>query len=612
MRVLVTGGTGVIGEGLIPALLEAGHEVRLLSRGAESDALQWPDGVEPFAADVTDPKSLRGAAEGCDAVLHVTGIVEESPPALTYESVNVRGTQNVLAEAARSGVARFVYVSSLGAERGGSEYHRSKFRAEEVVRASGGDWLILRPGNVYGPGDEVISTLLKLIRVLPAVPVIDGGEQPFQPVWYEDLGRAAVRALESPGLRHETLELAGAEVTTTGDVIERLSAITGRDVARVPVPSWLASLGVQVAELAKVEGLLGVKVPLDDAKLKMLLEGNTVEPAVANALTTRLGVRPTPLDEGLRLLADLIPEQLPSEGVGPLVRKRFWADIRRGRYTPTGLLELFRERCVEVMPLEFSAEPGTPRVIEEGVVLTLALPVRGNVQVRVEEVAARRITFATLEGHMLAGAIRFDTRGEKRSGVRFTVEIHARPATAFDWVAVNTFGDAMQSSNWERVVGRVVGLSGGEAPEGVRSETVTLEEEEAEEVGRKLKGLVDRRKRAERGGAKKRASGKSAKRPAGSGKGGAKGGTAPRPAPAKGAQKAAAEGRVAVRGSAAPKRRGRGADAGDVIPKAVEAVSALAADAIRAAASATARTVKAAAAGREGARKSRKSGRREP
>jgi uncharacterized protein YbjT (DUF2867 family) len=64
MRVLVTGGPGVIGEGLIPAPLEAGHAVRLLSRGAESDAGQWPGGVEPFAADVTDPKSLRGAAAG--------------------------------------------------------------------------------------------------------------------------------------------------------------------------------------------------------------------------------------------------------------------------------------------------------------------------------------------------------------------------------------------------------------------------------------------------------------------------------------------------------------------------------------------------------------------
>src|SRR5215218_9445999 len=365
MRVLVTGGTGVIGEGLLPALVRAGHTVRLLSRGAEEDARRWPREVEPFAADVTDVSSLRGAADTCGAVVHVTGIVDESPPALTFERVNVAGTRNVLAEAARAGLKRFVYVSSLGAERGRSQYHRSKFKAEELVRASSFDWLILRPGNVYGPGDEVISTLLKLVRALPAVPVIDAGNQPFQPVWYEDLGRAILRALETPTLKRETLELAGEETTTTSDIIERLSAITGRGVARVPVPSFLASLGVRLAESTKLEKLLGARLPLNDAKLRMLLEGNFIEHPSANALTARLGVRPTTLDAGLAKLADSIPAQLPSEGVGPFRRKRFWADIKGSRHTPTALVEEFRARCAEVMPLGFSAEPGTPRVVEE-------------------------------------------------------------------------------------------------------------------------------------------------------------------------------------------------------------------------------------------------------
>lgn len=497
MRVLVTGGTGVIGEGLLPVLVGAGHTVRLLSRGAEVDAERWPAEVEPFAADVTDPSSLRGAADTCGAVVHITGIVDESPPELTFERVNVQGTRNVLAEAARAGLKRLIYVSSLGAERGRSQYHRSKFKAEELVRASAFDWLILRPGNVYGPGDEVISTLLKMVRTLPAVPVIDAGNQPFQPVWYEDLGQAILHALETPELRRRTLELAGEETTTMSDLIERLSAITGRKVTRVPVPSLLASLGVRIAESTQLDKVLGVKLPLNDAKLKMLLEGNFIEHPGANALTTRLGIRPTPLDVGLTKLADSIPEQLPSEGVGPLRHKRFWADIRGSRHTPTALVEEFREHCAECMPLEFSAEPGTPRVVEEGVTLTLGLPLRGNVQVRVEEVAPRRVTFATVEGHMLAGMIQFKASGDKRRAVRFLVEIHARAATALDLLAMNTVGDALQQSNWEEVVTRVVQLSGGTAPLGVQSETETLDDEEARRIEHRLNELVNRRKRAE-------------------------------------------------------------------------------------------------------------------
>jgi uncharacterized protein YbjT (DUF2867 family) len=497
MRVLVTGGTGVIGEGLLPALVGAGHTVRLLSRGAEGDAERWPSEVEPFAADVTDPSALRGAADTCGAVVHVTGIVDEAPPALTFERVNVQGTRNVLAEAARAGLKRFVYVSSLGAERGRSRYHRSKFKAEELVRASAFDWLILRPGNVYGPGDEVISTLLKLVRALPAVPVIDAGNQPFQPVWYEDLGRAILRAIETPTLRRETLELAGEETTTTSDLIERLSNITGRRVARVPVPSFLASLGVRLAESARVEQMLGVKLPLNDSKLKMLLEGNFIEHPGANALTERLGVEPTTLDVGLAKLADSVPEQLPSEGVGPLRRKRFWADIKGSRLSPTALVEEFRERCSEVMPLEFSAEPGTPRVVEEGTTLTLGVPVRGNVQVRVEEVAPRRVTFSTVGGHMLAGMIQFNASGDRRKAVRFLIDIHARAATTLDLLAMSTVGDSLQQENWEEVVTRVVGLSGGTAPLGVQTETETLDDEEARRVERRLNKLINKRKRAE-------------------------------------------------------------------------------------------------------------------
>ncbi len=291
--------------------------------------------------------------------------------------------------------------------------------------------------------------------------------------------------------------MAGEETTTTSDIIERLSAITGRTVARVPIPSFLASLGVRLAESTKLEKLLGVKLPLNDAKLKMLLEGNFIEHPSANALTARLGIQPTTLDVGLAKLADSIPEQLPSEGVGPLRRKRFWADIKGSRHTPTALVEEFRERCAEVMPLEFSAEPGTPRVVEEGVTLTLGVPMRGNVQVRVEEVAPRRVTFSTVGGHMLAGMIQFKASGDKRRDVRFLIDIHARAATGLDLLAMSTVGDSLQKENWEEVVTRVVALSGGTAPLGVQSETETLDDEEARRIERRLTDLINRRKRAE-------------------------------------------------------------------------------------------------------------------
>src|SRR5438128_608609 len=129
MKILVTGGTGVVGAGTVTELLRRGHSVVLVSRHAAKDARRWPAGVVARTGDVGDAASIRGAARGCDAVLHLAGIVDERDDA-TFESVNVGGTENMLREAERAGVRRFVYVSSLGAPTGESAYHRSKREAE--------------------------------------------------------------------------------------------------------------------------------------------------------------------------------------------------------------------------------------------------------------------------------------------------------------------------------------------------------------------------------------------------------------------------------------------------------------------------------------------------
>jgi uncharacterized protein YbjT (DUF2867 family) len=500
MKVLVTGGTGVIGEGAIPALLDAGHKVRLLTRGAETAAREWPSGVEPFAADVSDVKSLTGAADDCQAVIHITGIVNESPPRVTFESINVTGTKNMLREAARAGANRFIFISSLGADRGRSAYHQSKLRAEKLVKKFKGQWLILRPGGVYGPGDEVLSTFLKLIRTLPVIPVIDSGEQRFQPLWFEDMGKAVARAIEVD-LSGETLELAGREVITVNELLDRLSHITGRTPARLPLPSFAANLGAKLFEgnqLAdKIKELTGLYVPADEAKLTMLLEENFIREPERNALTEVFKIEPTPLDEGLKALADLLPEQSITEGVGPVERKRFYADVEKSRYNATELLEEFRARVLEIMPLEFSAEPGAATEIEKGATMTASIPLRGNIQVRVEELTARRITFVTLEGHPLAGIVQFKTSALKR-GVRFMIEIHTRDASFFDSLTLSLGGSLMQNMNWQQVVERVMEMSGGRAPVGVQSGSQTLSEEEAERVEQMVEGLMKRYKKSVR------------------------------------------------------------------------------------------------------------------
>jgi NADH dehydrogenase len=491
MRVLVTGGTGVVGRPAVDHILEAGHRVRLLSRHAEEDARQWAEGVEPWKGSVADAEALRGAAEGCDAVLHVAGIEREDPPGATFERVNVEGTQLLLEECGRAGVGRFVFVSSLGAERGQSAYHRSKRAAEERVERFPGRWLIVRPGNVYGPGDQVISLMLQLVRMLPAVPVVGAGDQPFQPVWADDLGKALARAVEPDGPTG-ILEVAGREVTDMNGILEMLGEITGNRAARLPVPSLLAGLGTGALQA------LGVDFPLNTDQLVMLEEGNVLDPPSANALPGVFGVEPIPLREGLRRLADTAPELLPGDGVGPIQRQRYWADVTGSRYAPEELIRVLREEFSTLTPdgmLEVGTEPGTPTRLEEGATITMDIPLRGTVQVRVEQVEPESVTLVTLAGHHLAGVIRFSAREPETGRLRFEVTSFTGASSVVDAVAHRLVGWKVQKSTWEALVEAVVERSGGTAVDGVKHEEDELSEREAGRMHDWTREIVMKRRR---------------------------------------------------------------------------------------------------------------------
>jgi NADH dehydrogenase len=492
VKVLVTGGTGVVGAGTVTELVRRGHSVVLVSRHAAHDVRQWPSGVTPWPGDVARPATLRGAAAECDVVLHMVGIVDESDDA-TFQDVNVQGTANIIAEAERAKVGRFIFVSSLGAPTGESAYHKSKRAAEELVRHFHGAWTICRPGNVYGPGDEQISLLLRMVRSpTRVVPRIGDGDQPIQPIWWEDVANALATVAERPDLAKRELDLAGGERTSQNDLIERLARITGRSVMAVSVPDFLATLG------SKAVSLVGWDMSFNEQQVAMLHEGNAIAPGRPNALVEVLRIPPTPLDVALQKLADLQPEQLPSEGIGALKRKRYWADIVGAQYDARSLFQVFRTHFNEVLPVfvEAAPEPRTSDVIDEGESITLALPMRGHVQVRVAELRDRAATLLTLEGHPLAGAVHFATTAVGNA-VRFQVEVFDRAANVLDLIAMRALGDRLQVQTWTEVVENMVELSGGRASDGVQHESRSLNDEEAERVETWLDDLALAQKRAE-------------------------------------------------------------------------------------------------------------------
>src|SRR3954469_21258998 len=161
MKLAVTGETAFVGSHLIDVALAAGHQVKALTRREQPER----ERVEWVAGSLDERESLRRLVSEADAVVHVAGVISAADAA-GFQRGNVAGTLAMLAAATAGGIQRFIHVSSLAArEPKLSLYGGSKAKAEELVRSSGLDWVIVRPPAVYGPGDKETLELFRMAKL---------------------------------------------------------------------------------------------------------------------------------------------------------------------------------------------------------------------------------------------------------------------------------------------------------------------------------------------------------------------------------------------------------------------------------------------------------------
>ena len=272
MKVFLTGATGFVGGHMLKRLLDEGHTVRALVRDPQRAAKRIQGNVEFLAGDVVSGAGLDAAMAGCDAVVHLVGIITEKG-ANTFEAVHHIGTRNVVEAAKRAGVRRFVHMSALGVRADGvARYQTSKWKGEEEVRRSGIPYCILRPSLIFGSGDGFVTQMMEMMRKAPLFrPVPGDGSPKFRPIFIDDVTFCFARALTAEAATHQTIELGGADELTLNEVLKEVARCAGVRKRPIHVPLPLMFAAAAVAQTI----LPNPPVTLD--QLRMLKEGSTCD-----------------------------------------------------------------------------------------------------------------------------------------------------------------------------------------------------------------------------------------------------------------------------------------------------------------------------------------------
>jgi len=276
--ILVTGGTGFVGQHVAAALLARGHRVRLMGRDFSGAGTLLEAGAEPVQADLRHREAVVAACAGAGAVVHAGALSAPWGSRAEFFATNVGGTEAVLEGCRRQGVGRLVHLSSPSVVFSGvnhvlqteatpyprrftSTYALTKKLGEDAVRTADDlEAVILRPKAVYGPGDRALLPRLIAAARRGRLPCVGDGANLVDLTHVLDVVRAVLLALESPRAAGKTYTITGGEhVVLWGAVRAVLRQLGLSDrLPRVPLPAALAAAAAMegVARLTGGEPIL--------------------------------------------------------------------------------------------------------------------------------------------------------------------------------------------------------------------------------------------------------------------------------------------------------------------------------------------------------------------
>ena len=298
--VTVFGGSGFVGRSVVKALAAHGWRVRVASRRPSLAFALQPSGVVgqimAVQANLRYPASVARAIRDADAVVNLVGLLAETGKQ-TFNAIHTDGTRTIAEAAKAAGLINFVQMSAIGADPASTaQYGRTKAAAEGIVLRTIPEAIIVRPSVVFGPDDKFFNRFAAMARLMPALPLIGGGNGRLQPVFVGDVAEAIARAVDGHAKPGTIYELGGPDAHTFKEILRFILQTTGRNRALVPLPFPAAHVMARGTEFAKMAtfGFLPEMLDMTRDQVELLKSDNVVSTAaIAEGRTLEgLGIEP--------------------------------------------------------------------------------------------------------------------------------------------------------------------------------------------------------------------------------------------------------------------------------------------------------------------------------